>query len=157
MAKLVDALALGASGATHGGSSPLPSTNEYVEFVLTRRPEGAQATGPKLACRRFGRVAASASRTRAVTESSSQHILETGITAEVCHSVRQILSRGKEVLAMFGSINVTPSRHQPRHLTDNQKITCFLVLLYGLTAVYFLAPGFASVWPERESGRAEPF
>jgi hypothetical protein len=26
MAKLVDALALGASGATHGGSSPLPGT-----------------------------------------------------------------------------------------------------------------------------------
>ena len=26
MAKLVDALALGASGAIHGGSSPLPST-----------------------------------------------------------------------------------------------------------------------------------
>lgn len=26
MAKLVDALALGASGVTHGGSSPLPST-----------------------------------------------------------------------------------------------------------------------------------
>jgi hypothetical protein len=27
VAKLVDAPALGADGATHGGSSPLPSTN----------------------------------------------------------------------------------------------------------------------------------
>ena len=30
VAKLVDALALGASGATHGGSSPLPSTFDFI-------------------------------------------------------------------------------------------------------------------------------
>jgi hypothetical protein len=35
MAKLVDALALGASGVTHGGSSPLPSTLFLMKDNLT--------------------------------------------------------------------------------------------------------------------------
>ncbi len=56
---------------------------------------------------------------------------------------------------MFGSIQTTPSRHRPRRLTDNQKIACFLVLLYGLSVAYFLTPGFASRTPEQEDHQAE--
>jgi hypothetical protein len=39
VAKLVDALALGASEATHGGSSPLLGTNKTAKavFVVTRK------------------------------------------------------------------------------------------------------------------------
>ena len=33
MAKLADALALGASGVTHGGSSPLPGTIDTFLYI----------------------------------------------------------------------------------------------------------------------------
>ncbi len=35
VAKLVDALALGASGATHEGSSPFPGTNAKIETCVS--------------------------------------------------------------------------------------------------------------------------
>ncbi len=44
VAKLVDAPALGAGPSQDGGSSPLPGTNEDMEFVPTRKPERAKAS-----------------------------------------------------------------------------------------------------------------
>ena len=53
MAKLADALALGASGATHEGSSPFPPTNKKVQhfcwaflFMLS----GLEPKGEEVRC-----------------------------------------------------------------------------------------------------------